>query len=100
MHPDHLESFLAVADVGSVNRAAARLHRSQPNVTRQIRLLERDLDTVLFDRASDGMRLTAAGRALLPVAESIAALFGDARRAVRAAAGNPAGLVRLAVVGT
>lgn len=100
MHPDHLESFLAVADAGSVNRAAARLHRSQPNVTRQIRLLERDLDTVLFDRGPDGMRLTAAGRALLPVAESIAALFEDARRAVRAAAGTPAGLVRLAVVGT
>jgi DNA-binding transcriptional LysR family regulator len=100
MQSDHLESFLAVARVGSVNRAAVGLHRSQPNVTRQIRLLERELDTVLFDRAPDGMRLTAAGRALLPIAESIAAAFGDARRAVRAAADHPTGSVHLAVVGT
>jgi DNA-binding transcriptional LysR family regulator len=100
VQPEHLESFLTVARVGSVNRAAVGLHRSQPNVTRQIQLLERDLDTVLFDRAPDGMRLTAAGRALLPIAESITAAFGDAHRAVRAAAGQAAGSVRLAVVGT
>ncbi|HEX6325264.1 MAG TPA: LysR family transcriptional regulator [Jiangellaceae bacterium] len=100
MQPDHLESFLAVALAGSVNRAAASLHRSQPNVTRQVQLLERDLDAVLFDRAPDGMHLTAAGAALVPIAESIAAAFTDAHRAVRAAAGQPTGAVRLAVVGT
>jgi DNA-binding transcriptional LysR family regulator len=97
---DHLQSFLAVARAGSINRAAGELHRSQPNVTRQLQLLERDLDTVLFDRTPTGMRLTAAGRALVPVAESVAAALADAHRAVHDAAAEPTGTVRIAVVGT
>lgn len=59
-----LQYFLAVVEEGSLSAASRRVHVAQPALTRQIRLLEEDLETRLFDRHARGMRLTVAGRAL------------------------------------
>ncbi|MBB3139660.1 LysR family transcriptional regulator [Halomonas organivorans] len=59
-----LHYFLAVVEEGSVSAASRRVHVAQPALTRQIRLLEEDLETRLFERHARGMRLTVAGRAL------------------------------------
>jgi DNA-binding transcriptional LysR family regulator len=56
----HLRYFAAVAAQGSLSRAAERLHLSQPSLSRQIRQLERDIGTPLFERTT----LTPAGTAL------------------------------------
>lgn len=56
--------FLAVAQTGSLSAAARRLSVSQPTVGRQIADLEARLNTRLFDRASHGYHLTAAGETI------------------------------------
>ncbi|ULN49604.1 LysR family transcriptional regulator [Mycolicibacterium goodii] len=71
-----LESLVAVADHGSITRAAEALHSSQPAVSQQLAALERETRTQLLHREGRGVRLTPAGRAAL----------SDARRALDAAA--------------
>lgn len=57
----HLRVFLAVAETGSVTRAAASAHLSQPAVTQAISKLEAALGVALFDRSSHGLFPTPAG---------------------------------------
>ncbi|MCH5641114.1 LysR family transcriptional regulator [Gordonia sp. ABSL49_1] len=65
-----LEYFTAVADTGSFTAAAQRTHTTQPNISAQIRALERELGAALFDRAGRRVRLTDAGAAALPAARA------------------------------
>lgn len=57
-----LQAFLAVVETGSIVGASARLHLTQPGISRRIQALESGLDTVLLDRESKPLRPTAAGR--------------------------------------
>lgn len=87
----HLRYFVAVAEEQNVTRAAARLHVSQPPLTRQIRDLESELGVTLFERTGKSIRLTAAGRVFLAEARAALARVDEAVRAVQAAAGAEAG---------
>ena len=91
----HLAVFYAVVSAGSVSRGADALGISQPAVSKQLRLLERSLRTVLLDRQPRGVTPTAAGRVLAEHAGRIFTLAADAERAVADVAGVRAG--RLAV---
>jgi DNA-binding transcriptional LysR family regulator len=71
-----LECLVAVADSGSVTKAARLLHSSQPAVSHQLAALERETGTILLRREPRGVKLTPAGRAAV----------ADARRAIEAAA--------------
>jgi DNA-binding transcriptional LysR family regulator len=77
-----LEIFRAVAKEGSVLRAAKKLHRVQSNISTRVRQLEERLGTVLFDRRVRGLTLTEAGEVLLPYAERLLALSGEAEAAL------------------
>jgi DNA-binding transcriptional LysR family regulator len=57
-----LRTFVAVAEAGSVNRAAQALALSQPAVTRHVQRLETSLGVLLLDRRAKPVGLTAAGR--------------------------------------
>jgi DNA-binding transcriptional LysR family regulator len=59
-----LRYFNAVAKLGSIRKAADRLHVAPSALSRQIAQLEHELDTVLFERSKSGVRLTAAGEVL------------------------------------
>ncbi|EKS34442.1 MAG: LysR family transcriptional regulator [Bradyrhizobiaceae bacterium] len=59
-----LKYFNAVAKLGSIRKAADRLHVAPSAVSRQIAQLEHELDAVLFERSKSGVRLTAAGEVL------------------------------------
>jgi DNA-binding transcriptional LysR family regulator len=72
-----LGHFLAVAEEGHFGRAAARLGISQPPLTAQIQLLERELGVKLLERSGKGARPTREGEALLPLARRIAGNAAD-----------------------
>ena len=59
-----LRSFMAVVELGSVNRAAQKLRVAQPALSRQIALLEREVGVKLLQRHSRGSTATAAGKVL------------------------------------
>ncbi|MDF3291428.1 LysR family transcriptional regulator [Streptomyces silvisoli] len=86
-----LRTFTALAKTGSFTAAAAELHLAQSTVTVQIRSLERELGTRLFDRLPTGALLTSTGRRLLEEAEAM--LDAEARLRAAATAGNGGGTV-------
>jgi LysR family transcriptional regulator, cyn operon transcriptional activator len=65
MNLQHLRAFAAIVDTGGVARAAARLHLSQPALSRQIQALEAGLGVPLFDRIGRRVQLTSEGEDLL-----------------------------------
>ena len=80
----HLRYFVAVAEEGTISRAAARLHIAQSPLSRQIHDLERDLGVTLFERLPRGLRLTPAGAGLLVDARRVLAETAAAVERVRA----------------
>ncbi|MFE5286836.1 LysR family transcriptional regulator [Nocardia sp. NPDC056611] len=68
-----LESFGAVAEEGSITRAAARLHTTQQTLSAQIKQLERALGVILLVRDSRGVSLTAAGEIFADGAKTMVA---------------------------
>jgi DNA-binding transcriptional LysR family regulator len=87
-HLRDLRYFVAVAAHRNFTRAAEELFVSQPTLSKQIAALERALNTPLFHREPSGVRLTAAGQALLPYARQMVALAAEAASAVNAAAAS------------
>ncbi len=92
----HLKYFVAVAQEQNVTRAAARLHVSQPPLSRQIRDLEEELGVVLFERGAHSMRLTAAGRMFVNEAQAVLKRAEQAVQSVRAAADDRKGQINVA----
>ncbi|GMV34720.1 LysR family transcriptional regulator [Chloroflexi bacterium CFX5] len=66
-----LEFFLCVADASSLSGAARQLRISQPALSRQIKLLEAELNASLFTRTNAGLILTESGHLLLPYARRL-----------------------------
>jgi DNA-binding transcriptional LysR family regulator len=65
MNLRHFRAFATVVDAGGFARAAARLHLSQPALSRQIHALELELGVPLFDRIGRRAQLTSQGEDLL-----------------------------------
>ena len=84
----HLRYFVAVAEERSFSRAGTRLRVAQPSLSKQIRDLETEVGTVLFERGPRGVCLTAAGRAFLVEARHT---LDVASRAVASARGAAQG---------
>ncbi|GAA4640605.1 LysR substrate-binding domain-containing protein [Actinoallomurus vinaceus] len=82
-----LRYFVAVAEELHFGRAAARLHMSQPPLSRAIKQLETEVGLTLLNRSSAGVALTPAGAVLLDEARALLDQAGRARVRVAAAAG-------------
>ena len=72
-----LQSFLAVAETGSLSAAARRLDASQPTIGRHIQALEQQLETSLFLRQAKGMALSETGLQLVEPARRMAEAAGQ-----------------------
>jgi LysR family transcriptional activator of nhaA len=83
----HLFYFWRIAREGGMARAAAALHVSQPTLSGQLALLERDLGEKLFTRAGRRLELTEVGRVAFRYAEEIFGLGHELVRAMRDPAG-------------
>jgi LysR family nitrogen assimilation transcriptional regulator len=90
-----LRSFVHIARVGSVSRAAAELYIAQPALSRQIAKLEAELGTPLFVRYGRGVRLTSAGAQLLERAEMIINFVAQTSEQVRASSDRLSGHIAL-----
>lgn len=69
----HLRYFVTVAELGSISRAAVKLHIAQPPLSAQIRQLEEEVGAVLLVRWARGVRVTPAGSSFLDDARAILA---------------------------
>ncbi|MEV4598424.1 LysR family transcriptional regulator [Amycolatopsis sp. NPDC049253] len=82
VHGRDLRYFVTAAEELHFTRAAERLYVSQPALSKQIRMLERQLGAPLFDRDRREVRLTPVGEALLPHARRVLAEWDAAHDAV------------------
>jgi DNA-binding transcriptional LysR family regulator len=93
-----LEYLVMVAELGSFTRAAEELHVSQPALSSQIAVLEREIGARLFDRLSRTVHLTPAGRAMFPYAKASLAEAQRGMSATRQTAGLEIGELHVATV--
>ena len=96
MNLHQLEIFRAVAERGSVSRAAEALFLSQPGVSLQIKALEKSLGLQLFEKHGRTLRLTEAGHELLKYSERIFALLDETRQVMEELGGAKRGTVKVA----
>lgn len=85
-HLEELRAFCAAADLGSIGRAAQRLHLTQPAISRRVKSLEQLVGAPLLTRSAHGVRMTTAGeqlytrsRRLLAEADQLTAALGHMR---------------------
>lgn len=71
MELKQLEFFIITCEKGSFNQAAECLYTTQPNVSKVIKSLEKELGRELFTRSSRGIQITAYGRSVLEYAQNI-----------------------------
>jgi LysR family transcriptional regulator, carnitine catabolism transcriptional activator len=100
MDERRLRYFLAVVEDGGVTRAARRLHIAQPSLSQALRTLEHELGAELFHRVGRGLRLTAAGEALVGPARQALRTFDAARAAVGEVGELVAGTLQIAALAT
>ncbi|QKW38033.1 LysR family transcriptional regulator [Actinomadura sp. NAK00032] len=100
----HLRMVCAMAETGSVTRAAARMGVSQPAMSSQLRRVEEIVGGRLFERSRAGLEPTALGRQVVARARTVLAeldtLFGELPAAAEPGAGLALGCVHLACVGS
>lgn len=97
MEDFRLKVFRMAAERLNFTQAAERLHLTQPAVTLQIKNLEQDLGTRLFDRLGGKVQLTRAGEVLLDYARRIEQLYEEARRSIGEATKEVRGTLSLGV---
>lgn len=93
-----LRALVTVADTGSVTKAAVLLNLVQPAVSRQLRLLEEDLGTELFDRSRQGMELTEAGKTFVQYARRVLGELERAIAEIRPTKGSIGGIVTVGLL--
>lgn len=94
-----LTHFVAVAEELHFGRAAERLRMTQPPLSRQIQLLEKEVGAELFDRANRTVRLTRAGQAFLVDARRLLQQAERATLAVRRVSAGTGGVLRVGFTG-
>jgi LysR family transcriptional regulator, cyn operon transcriptional activator len=93
---DQLRTFVTIVESGGIHRAVARLHLSQPAVSRQINALEANLGFPLFDRIGRRLKLTAQGESLLQLSRRLLGAVETFNERASALKVGEAGILRVA----
>jgi DNA-binding transcriptional LysR family regulator len=93
---EQIATFVEVAHAGSFSRAAQRLYRTQPAISTQVRLLERQCGQPLFVRHARQVELTEAGKILLRYGERLRELRHSALAELEAMRQHPRGSIAIA----
>jgi len=95
MNLRYLHTFVGIAEAGSIARAGARLHVSQPAASRQVLALEAELGVRLFDRIGRRLRLTSEGEDLLRQSRRLLVEADLLNARARALKGGQTGILRV-----
>lgn len=90
--------FTTIAEEGSISAAAKKLHLSQPPLSYQMKLLEKELHLPLIERSARGIELTEAGRVLYKRAQGILELSELTRKEMLAMASGFTGTLHIGTV--
>jgi DNA-binding transcriptional LysR family regulator len=96
MDLDQLHTFLEIVRLKSFSKAAQTCYRTQPAISAQVRQLEQELNTTLFERLGTRIALTTAGRIFAEYAEQILALRRRAQDAINELEKMPRGELLIA----
>ena len=96
MDLEQIATFVEVAHSGSFSRAAQRLFRTQPAISTQVRLVEKQCGQPLFVRHARRVELTVAGKILLRYGERLRELRAGALAELEAMRSHPRGSVAIA----
>jgi DNA-binding transcriptional LysR family regulator len=96
MDLDQLHTFLEIVRLKSFSKAAQTCYRTQPAISAQVRQLEQELNTTLFERLGTKISLTVAGRIFAEHAEQILALRRRAQDAINELEKMPRGELLIA----
>ncbi len=92
-----LQALIALKETGTVSKAAARLHLSQPAFSHLLARWEEDLGTRLFERKTRPLRLSAVGERWLAAAYEVEAVLQGTRAEVTRLKSGAVGELRIAV---
>lgn len=93
----HLRSLIALADCGTLSRAAERVHLTQSALSHQLRWLESHYQTPVVVRSARGLKLTPAGERLVQLGRDLVANVQAAERDVAALSKKPPDSLRIAL---
>ena len=93
----HLKTLQALREGGNLSRAAQLLNLTQSALSHQVKALEEQYDTSLFERKSTPVGFTAAGERLLALADAVLPLVSAAERDIVRLVDGSAGRLRIAV---
>lgn len=100
MDIQQLRYTVALSQELHFNRAAARVHVTQPTLSQGIKKLEDEIGTRLFERSPQAVRLTAAGKVFLPYAISILDQLNKGIDAVRHESKEISGVLKIGAIPT
>src|SRR4029077_14361097 len=93
----HLRSLVALAETGTVSRAADRVHLTQSALSHQLRALESHYGAAVVKRHGQSVKLTESGQRLVALARSVMGEVQTAERDLAKLAQTPARTLRIAL---
>ena len=97
MNEKHMQYILAVLKEGSFTAAARKLYISQPSLSQAIKAAETSLGAAIFDRSTDPVSLTPAGRLYVEAADQISSISSNLKKQVEELNREESGLLRLGI---
>ncbi|HJA47648.1 MAG TPA: LysR family transcriptional regulator [Candidatus Limosilactobacillus excrementigallinarum] len=98
MNLKQLHSFLVIAEEHQITSAAKRLYTAQPPLSYQMKQLEEELDTKLFQRTAHGIKLTPAGTTFQKYARQLVSIANNAKQQIHQTNNGTSGTLKIGLI--